>query len=58
MGSEDNMKEEINMEGEASSSVMLSPGTNSRRIVKANPLKHVARLLRQKLVSPNVPCRL
>lgn len=57
MGSDET--EEFSMEEEASSSVMLSPGTISRRIVKASPLKHVAHLLRQKLVSANgAPCNM
>jgi len=69
MGSDDDTlaaKEEINMgEEEASSSastprkfLMLSPGTISGRI-KANPLKHVAHLLRQKLVAAHgAPCNM
>lgn len=55
------VKEEVGMEEEGGSSIVtLRTRTIVRRhIVKANPLKHVAHLLRQKLVAANgAPCNM
>lgn len=55
-------KEEVEVSssapGKLSRPVMRSPGTRSRRI-RANPLKHLAHLLRQKLIAAHgAPCNM